>query len=151
MSRSIHHYIESGLDNVYLLGGFTIHKTKYGEGISIENTGELHRQIGLWLIEQPNPLTGAELRFLRLEMELSQARLAAIMGSNEQNVRRWEKARDHPIQGPADRVIRAIYSDYIGKDGNFRRMVDRLAELDRVQHPKAKLRWAKAHWELAAA
>jgi DNA-binding transcriptional regulator YiaG len=56
------------------------------------------------LIEQPKPLNGAELRFLRLEMDLSQARLGAILGSTEQNVRRWEKIRGQPIQGPADRI-----------------------------------------------
>ena len=33
-------------------------------------------------------------------------------------------------------------------DGSLRRMVDRLAELDQVRQPKAKLRWAKADWEL---
>lgn len=148
MSQKTYHYTDSGLDNVYLLNGFTVHKTVYGKGVSIEDTAGLHRLIGRWLIELPKPLTGAELRFLRLEMELSQARLAAIIGSTEQNVRRWEKARSHPIQGPADRIMRALYNEYIGVDGSLRHMVDRLAELDQVQHPKAKLRWAKADWVL---
>jgi putative transcriptional regulator len=151
MSQKTYHYTDSGLDNVYLLSGYTIHKTPYGRGVSIEDTAGLHRVIGRWLTELPHPLTGAELRFLRLEMDLSQARLAALMGSTEQNIRRWEKARSHPIQGPADRFMRAMYRDYIGKDGSFRRMVDRLAELDQVQHPKAKLRWARADWELECA
>jgi len=64
----------------------------------------------------PKTLTGAELRFPRLELDLSQARLAAILGSNEQNVRRWEKAREHAIQGPADRVMRLLYDEYTGGD-----------------------------------
>jgi putative transcriptional regulator len=148
MSQKSYHYTDSGLDNVYLLSGYTIHKTAYGRGVSIEDTAGLHRVIGRWLIELPHPLTGAELRFLRLEMDLSQARLAAIIGSTEQNVRRWEKARTKPIQGPADRLTRALYNEYTGGDGSLRHMVDRLAELDQVQHPKAGLRWARAHWEL---
>jgi putative transcriptional regulator len=139
---------DSGLDNVYLLNGFTIHQTKYGQGVSIEDTDGLHRMIGRWLIDLPKPLTGAELRFLRLEMELSQARLAAILGSSEQNVRHWEKVRDQALQGPADRMVRALYNEYIGGDDSLRHMVDRLAELDQVQHPKAKLRHDKTDWEL---
>jgi hypothetical protein len=67
-----YHYKESGLDNVFLENGFKIHKTKYGKGVSIENTEELHRVLGTWLIRLPKPLIGAELRFLRLEMELTQ-------------------------------------------------------------------------------
>lgn len=145
----VYHYTDSGLDNVYLLNGFKIHKTKYGKGVSIENTAGLHRMIGRWLIDLPKPLNGAELRFLRLEMDLSQSRLGAIIGSTEQSVRRWEKARNLSIQGPADRILRALYNEYIGGDGSLRHMVDRLAELDHVKHPKAQLRWAKADWKLA--
>jgi len=144
-----YHYKESGLDNVYLLNGFRIHKTANGKGVSIENTDALHRIIGRWLIDLPKPLNGAELRFLRLEMDLSQSRLAAVIGSTEQSVRRWEKARLQPIQGPADRIVRALYNEYVGGDGSLRRMVDRLAELDDVKDPKAQLRWAKADWKLA--
>jgi putative transcriptional regulator len=144
-----YHYTDSGLDNVYLLNGFKIHKTKYGRGVSIEDTAGLHRLIGRWLIDLPKPLNGAELRFLRLEMDLSQSRLAAIIGSSEQNVRRWEKARGQAIQGPADRIVRALYNEYIGGDGSLHHMVDRLAKLDQVRHAKARLRWAKTDWKLA--
>ena len=146
----MYHYTDSGLDNVWLANSFTIHETPYGEGVSIEDTGGLHRLIGRWLIDLPKPLTGAELRFLRLEMELSQAGLAVLMGSTEQNVRRWEKARGRAIQGPADRIVRALYNEFIGGDGTLRDLVDRLAELDRVARPKAKLRREKADWQIAA-
>ena len=45
---------------------------------------------------------GAELRFLRFRLDLSQKQLAGIVGSAEQNIRRWEKARKQPIPGPAE-------------------------------------------------
>jgi putative transcriptional regulator len=143
-------YRESGLDNVYLENGFKIHKTKYGKGVSIENTEGLHRALGRWIIELPKPLTGAELRFLRLEMELSQSRLAAIIGSMEQNVRRWEKARKRAIPGMADRIVRALYGEYSGGDGSLRHLVDRLAALDQVGHATARLRETKAGWKIEA-
>jgi putative transcriptional regulator len=152
MTRSrTYHYTDSGLDNVYLLNGFAVHKTKYGEGVSIDDTAGLHRLIGRWLIDLPKPLTGAEFRFLRLEMDLSQARIAAIIGSTEQNVRRWESTRTKPIQGPADRLLRALYNEYIGGDGSIRHMVDRLAELDEVSSTKVLFRENRGRWKVVEA
>jgi DNA-binding transcriptional regulator YiaG len=145
-----YHYKESGLDNVFLENGFKIHRTKYGKGVSIEDTEGLHRALGRWLIELPKPLIGAELRFLRLEMDLSQNQLAQIIGSAEQNVRRWEKPRNRAIPGLADRLVRALYSEYSGGDGSLRRMVDRLAELDQVDRATAHFRETKRGWQVSA-
>lgn len=114
--------------------------------MSITDVNGLHRMIGQWLVDLPKPLTGAEFRFLRHEMDLSQAHLAAMLGSTKQNVQRWEKARGKDIQGPAHRLIRALYSEYVDDDPSVRRMVDRLSELDRVLS-KARLRHG-ADWEL---
>ena len=141
-------YKESGLDNIFLIDGFHIHKTKYGRGISIDDTEGLHKAIGQWLIDLPKPLNGAELRFLRLEMDLSQKQLAGIIGSAEQNVRRWEKARKRPIPGPADRLLRALYSEFGGGDGRVRRIVGRLAELDQITHAKVRLRETRTGWKI---
>jgi putative transcriptional regulator len=142
----MYQYTDSGLDNIVLVNGYKVHKTKYGQGVSIHDTEGLHRAISQWLIELPKPLTGAELRFLRLEMDLSQARLADILGSTEQNIRRWEKARTRPIVGPADRLMRALYNQYSGGDSDVRRMVERLAELNQVEHPKVYARETKNGW-----
>ena len=142
-----YHYTDSGLDNVFLENGYTVHNTPYGEGLSIQDTEGLHKAIGQWLVRTPKALTGAELRFLRLEMEMTQRNLAAALGSEEQNIRRWEKARKKEIPGPADRVVRALYSEYIGGDGSVRRIVDRLAELNRVDHAEIRLRETDHGWE----
>ncbi len=128
----MHHYTCSGLDNVFLANGYKIHKTAYGRGISIENIDGLHRAIGQWLIGQPRGIDGAALRFLRLEMDLSQKRLGEIIGLTEQNARRWERLRLRPISGPADRLIRALYGEHIGHQGSVRSIADRLAESDRI-------------------
>jgi putative transcriptional regulator len=143
-------YTESGLDNVFLVDGYELHKTKYGKGVSIHDTEGLHRVIGRWLVDLPKPLTGAELRFLRLEMDLSQNRLADLLGSKEQNVQRWERARTRAIWGPADRLMRALYNQYSGGDGDVRRMVDRLAELDQIEHAQAHVRETKSGWKVSA-
>ena len=141
-----YHYKECGLDYVYLENGYEIHETAYGKGMSIHHTELLHKLIGEWLVALPRPLTGAELRFLRLELEMTQRNLAAILGTEEQTLRRWEKARSKPIQGPADRLLRALYSDYQLGDGSVRRMVERLSELDQVETTPLRARECHDEW-----
>jgi putative transcriptional regulator len=144
-----YHYQESGLENVYLENGYTIHETPYGEGVSIHDTEGLHKVIGRSIVDAPKPLNGAEVRFLRTEMEMTQRNLAAMLGSTEQTVRLWEKHRGKAIPGSADRLLRALYSEYIGGDGSVRRMVDRLAELDQVERSEIHLRDTSRGWEPA--
>jgi putative transcriptional regulator len=144
----IYQYKESGLDNVFLIDGYTVHETAYGKGISIENSEGLHRTIGDWLISLPKPLGGADLRFLRLEMEMTQRDLAAILGTTEQTLRLWEKHRKKPLPGPADRLLRGLYSEFIGGDGSLRVMVERLAHLDQLDSAEAHLHETDKGWSV---
>ena len=141
-----YHYQESGLDNVYIENGYTTHKTPYGEGISIQDTEGLHKAIGRWIVAEPNCITGAELRFLRLELELTQRTLAGLLGTMEQNVRNWEKARKKAMPGSADRLLRALYTEYVDGRSYVRRMVDRLAELDCVDTSNVQFRETGKGW-----
>lgn len=143
----MYHYTDSGLDNVWLENGYAVHSTPYGEGISIQDTEGLHRAIGQWLISLPKPLNGAELRFLRLELELTQRDLAGIIGADEQAVRRWEKARGKAINGPTDRLMRALYNEYVLGDGSVRHMVDRLAKLNQVDHVSGRFCETSKGWQ----
>lgn len=145
-----YHYVDSGLDNVYLENGYTVHTTPYGEGVSIHDTGGLHRMLGDLLVDLPRPLSGAELRFLRVQMDMTQRALASVMGEEEQTLRRWEKARSKPIRGAADRLIRVLYNEYVGGDGTVRQMVERLAELDQVEVSAIHLREDHDQWQIAA-
>lgn len=143
-----YHYTESGLDNVWLEGGVTMHDTPHGKGVSIRDTEGLHKAIGQWLISVPKPLNGAELRFIRLEMELTQNKLAAIVGTTEQSLRLWEKQRKKPIPGPADRLLRGLFKEYLNGDGSLRRIVDRLASLDMIERAEVCLRDTGRSWEV---
>jgi len=144
----MHHYKESGLDNVFLNNGYRMHKTPYGEGVSISESAALHKAIGMWLIIFPKPLNGAELRFLRVEMDTTQKHLAAIIGATEQTLRLWEKHRKKAIPGPADRLVRTLYSEFIGGDGSIRRRLEKLAELDQVEQADACFqRTGKKRWK----
>jgi DNA-binding transcriptional regulator YiaG len=142
-----YHYTESGLDNVYLANGYTIHQTPYGEGVSIQNTAGLHKAIGRWLIARPTPLNGAELRFLRTEMELTQRDLAGIIGATEQTLRLWERNRAKHFPGTADRLLRALYSEFLGGDVHIRKMLEKLADLDRMENEPACFSKTNSSWK----
>jgi putative transcriptional regulator len=127
-----YHYQESGLDSVWLEDGFTItDHPNYGELVSIEDVHGLHRAIGHWLIGQPRKLTGAEFRFLRVELDLSQRALGHILGSTEQAIAKWEKARKKPVANTAaERLLRVAYSRYIDGSAEFASILDRVTQLD---------------------
>jgi DNA-binding transcriptional regulator YiaG len=102
-----YHYKESGLDNVLLQRGYTIRQTPYGETVAIHDVDAVHRAIAAKLVTQPH-LTGAELRFLRLEMDQTQAELAETLGTSEQTVSLWERHRKKPIPETAAKLLQVI-------------------------------------------
>jgi putative transcriptional regulator len=55
------------------------------------------------------------------------------------------------VPGSADRLLRAIYSEYIGSDGTIRRMVDRLSQLNQIDTARMQFRETKRGWKLRAA
>ncbi len=107
----MHHYMGCGLPNVYLQGGFEVVSTPYGEGVSIQDIDGLHAAIGQVVVCNPAALTGAEFRFLRQELELSQAALGDLLGRDEQTVARWEKGKSKKVDPAADRLLRLLYRE----------------------------------------
>ncbi len=104
-----HHLKGVGLPNVYLLNGVTIENDPdYGKLVTIEDLEALHRAIGLRLIAKQAPLTGDELRFLRKQLQFSQADLATRMQVSEQTVANYEKGKTEAGH-PADLMIRMMY------------------------------------------
>lgn len=143
-----YHYTESGLDNIWLVNGYKIHKTPYGEGVSIHNTEGLHKAIAFWLINLPKPLTGAELRFIRTDMELTQKNMAGILGATEQSLRLWEKHKNKELSGTVDHLVRGIYADYRNANKSLYKMIERLNSLEKIQTPKAKLKDTRSGWRI---
>jgi DNA-binding transcriptional regulator YiaG len=127
-----YHYTESGLDNVWLENGFKIETHKnYGDLISITNPRGLHEFIGRWLVAQPRTLTGAEFRFLRTELDMSQRTLADLVGTNEQSIAKWEKARAKDVANKAaERLLRLAYINYLDGKPEFSVIIDRITQLD---------------------
>lgn len=124
-----YHYSESGLDNVWLVNGFEVMETSYGEAVSIHDLEGLHRVIGTTLCNQAPPLSPQEFRFLRIEMDMSQKALGLLLGKEEQTISLYERGKQD-IPALADRVIRKLYKEYINEDGDLRELLEEMVYLD---------------------
>ena len=107
----MYHYRECGLDNVYLANGYREVETPYGPAVSIEDVYGLHKAIARELVNTTPTLSGAEVRFIRKFLELTQAQLADLLGVEDQSVRRWEGLDELPKQ--ADRSVRLVFRDLL--------------------------------------
>jgi putative transcriptional regulator len=145
----MYHYRESGLRNVWLANGYDQHETAYGPGIAIHDLDGLHHALARGLVAKGGKLTGAELRFLRLEMGLSQAKLATMLGNEAQTVALWEKRGSQPKV--ADRFIRAIYREQDEGNAQIREMIDRMVDSDATDNDaRITLEQGGDGWKLAA-
>jgi DNA-binding transcriptional regulator YiaG len=101
------HYTSCGLDDVYLVGGYSIRQTSYGEAISVDDLDGLHKAIIGYLISKEKILDGKTIRFLRRHLDLTQVELARLMGCDAQQVARYEK-NQNKVPGPTDRLLRML-------------------------------------------
>jgi len=101
---TMYHYTESGLNNIYLNNGY-----QYADdSLLLEDRWNLHYVIACKLIEKKGKLSPKEFKYLRNEINATQATLANALGVCESTVRNWERGRSE-ISPIADRMIRLIY------------------------------------------
>ncbi|MEP6483111.1 MAG: helix-turn-helix domain-containing protein [Rudaea sp.] len=147
-----YHYTECGLDHIYLVSGYEMIKSNYGQAVAIHQADALHRAIGQFLVRKKKVLSGKELRFLRTEMDLTQAELGKLLGLTDQAVARWEKEQTD-IASPADYLIRLLFLDHIGLPKglairNFLVAVER--QQARAKNEKQLFERSSHSWRLAA-
>lgn len=123
------HYKECGLDDVYLVSGYEIEKTRHGEGLSIKDLDQLHVAIGRNLATQKKALSGKELRFLRTHMDLTQSQLGQYLGLSSQQIARYEKG-ESDISGPVDLLVRALFIQSAGGSVDLKGLSKALEEID---------------------
>ena len=155
MSNEMHHYVECGLNDVWLMNGFERHDSPRGQSISIKDIDALHQAIGEHLSRNKRDLTGAEIRFLRQEMLMSQAVLARLLDVKELTVHRWETGKSSAPRA-AEALIRFLYLEQVksraGKIGaSLRRIADLEDGIDRQQALVFRLSGDDSHnWALAS-
>jgi putative transcriptional regulator len=148
IKQDVHHYLESGLDNVWIEGGFTKVTGPDGEeSISITDLDGLHRCIAKILLQKTSSLTGAEFRFLRTELDLSQTTMASLCGRQERTVRDWEAGES--VEEPANTIIRFVYEQRFNPSAKFEDMskqIKQIQELDKQLH-ELKLKSTQHGWK----
>ena len=125
----MYHYTECGLANVWLENGYAVHETPYGKGVAVEDADALLAAIALSLTNKNGSLTGKELRFLRLSLDLSQPSAAKMLGVTDQAVSLWERTGKVPKQG--DALLRLLVLEGHDGGGKASEMIERINTVDR--------------------
>jgi DNA-binding transcriptional regulator YiaG len=128
--KNLYHYTGCGLDNIYLSNGYETKETPFGKGVTIKNLDGLHKAIMVDLIENKPNWTGAELRFIRKELGMTQKTLGMFVSRDAQTIALWEKDR-HTVPEEASNIIRGIYLSREEGSVQFEKMLNRINDLDR--------------------
>ncbi|WP_339796058.1 helix-turn-helix domain-containing protein [uncultured Hyphomonas sp.] len=128
-ARSPYQYRECGLSNIWLVSGYEEKEYDGDTYVSIKDVDALHHQIALLLIRQKSDLKGEQVRFLRKEMDLTQAELAALLDVSAQTVARWEKDQTD-VPGPVNVLLRIISLGHYTGDVNVISVAQELQRLD---------------------
>jgi putative transcriptional regulator len=141
----MYHYTDAGLRNVWLTNGYVERTTPYGKAVSFHDLDGLINAICRALINKPGKLTGAEFRYIRTAMLLSQKSFGQMVGYTEQAVAKWEKTGKVPKA--IDAVLRMVYANRLDGDRNVCSMVDMLNALDRAGQSKIIVSETDSHWQ----
>lgn len=142
----MYHYTDGGLRNVWLVNGYEVRQTPYGEGVIFHDLDGLTRAICLALADKPGPLTGVELRYIRSAgLLLSQPALGRLVGVDGQTVARWEKAGRVPRM--ADQAVRLHYLAHARGDEPLRSVIERIKTVERLVGHRIVVEDMQGHWE----
>jgi DNA-binding transcriptional regulator YiaG len=142
-------YTESGLHDVWLINGYRKHETPYGPGISFTDLDGLHRAIGRAIAGRPGPLTGAEFRFLRTELDMSQDELAHRFGCGVQALMLWEEDSSQ-APGSAAHFLRVLYRERAEGSVEGHTLVEYIAASDAAALPQLRFAFNGGGWHAAA-
>ncbi len=130
----MYHFTDGGLRNVWLKNGFVEKETPYGQAVSYHDLDGLIRAICHALAHKPGKLTGAEFRYLRSALLLSQKSLGKMLGCTEQAVAKWEKRGRIPKA--QEFLIRLLYIQKHNGDEKVAAAVETLNAIDRVSNSR---------------
>lgn len=148
----MHQYLGAGLDNVYLKNGYTLRKYGNEKVVAVEDVEGLHRAIAAKIIGKTNRMTGAEFRFLRIEMDLSQNMLGQMFGVSDQTIASWEKGVTKEVSGAGERLMRLLAEEALLKrEGVICNTLAKLAELDRQNIERMVFMETTSGWTAEAA
>jgi DNA-binding transcriptional regulator YiaG len=128
----MYHFTDGGLRNVWLANGYEIKQTPYGEAVAIQDVSGLTKAICMALIRKKSKLTGAEFRYVRSAMLMSQASLGKALGRTEQAVAIWEKRGNIPKF--ADILIRVMFASHANGNEKIKNIIHAMNDTERTIH-----------------
>lgn len=144
-----YNYRGCGLDDIWLVSGYEVKGDDGEQTVTIKNLDGLHKAIGASLVERKVLLTGKEIRFLRLQMDLTQSQLARLVGCDTQQIARYEKG-ENKMPGPMDRLLRMIFRCHQGWRGSVRKILQELDKVDSRIGEKQIFKDTPNGWKAAA-
>ena len=144
-------YDDCGLRNIWLANGYRFEDIEgHGRCLEIDNIESLHRAIAHHLVNYRKRLSGSEIRFLRIEMGMSQKRLADSLGVDEQTVSLWERSKRRPTVA-AERMLRLMYLEHADGKTKVAEMIEKWNDSDRQENePREVFEETRKGWRMAA-
>jgi transcriptional regulator with XRE-family HTH domain len=105
-------YRESGLENVYLIGGVLLGNCVHCNEtyIYVEEEDQLLQVIALDVLRKPAALTGKEMRYLREAADLTQVELAKRLRVRQGTISAWERSNEPPFaKDPMKEIGSRVY------------------------------------------
>jgi DNA-binding transcriptional regulator YiaG len=145
------HYRGAGLDNVYLVNGYTTHAMASGEeAISIHNLEGLHKAIASALASQVGEMDGQTFRFLRKYIDMGQRAIGGILGATENTVSNWERGQCK-VPGASAELLRGVVREHVSGNASLIHAVNAYNQLDReLRKQEFSFEESNGQWGLAA-
>ncbi|MFZ6769917.1 helix-turn-helix domain-containing protein [Undibacterium sp. Di26W] len=141
----MYHFTDGGLRNVWLANGYVEHNTPYGKGVSFHDLEGLIKAICAAIVNKPGKLTGAEFRYLRCALGLSQKSLGHMMGYSEQALAKWEKTGKIPKSN--DFHLRCVYMSHRLGDQKISTMIESIKLIDRIANTRIIVSEHRKKWK----
>ncbi|MDH4401963.1 MAG: hypothetical protein QE486_09690 [Burkholderiaceae bacterium] len=126
----MYHYTDGGLRNIWLANGYEREETPYGKALTIQDLPGLTRAICKALIRKNSKLTGAEFRYLRQAMLMSQASLGRTLGRTDQAIAGWEK--NSKVPKFADQMLRVVYAAHADGNEQVKNIIHAMNDVERT-------------------
>jgi len=140
----VYHFTDGGLRNVWLTNGYTEHQTVYGSGVSFHDLDGLVKTICAALCKKPGKLTGAEFRYIRTALLLSQKSIGKLFGYTEQAVAKWEKLGKVPKV--VDAALRLVCIAQFDGNKKVSTAVNMLNVIDRISNARIIVNVTHSKW-----
>jgi putative transcriptional regulator len=142
--KQMYHFTDGGLRNVWLENGYIVRETPYGKGVSFHDLEGLTKAICMALVKKPGKLTGAEFRYIRANMLLSQKSLGQMMGYTEQAVAKWEKSGKIPKA--VEYFLRSLYIARNDGSKKICSVIETMNLIERMANTKIIIKESRNKW-----